>query len=82
MCVCVCVCVCSSQNAQLGFHFSTLLTLRTIWYELQAGVWPISDQPVEAKIWLLGSGEGIRKVPAEANLGKEITVSPEPGSDP
>lgn len=45
------------------------------------GDWPISDQPVEAKIWLLGSGEGIRKVPAEANLGKEVTVSPVPGSD-
>uniref|UniRef100_A0A3Q3W8V6 Protein kinase domain-containing protein n=1 Tax=Mola mola TaxID=94237 RepID=A0A3Q3W8V6_MOLML len=45
----------------------------TIWYELQVGDWPISDQPVEAKIWLLGSGEGIRKVPAEANLGKEVT---------
>ncbi|XP_075993772.1 kinase suppressor of Ras 1-like isoform X2 [Genypterus blacodes] len=45
----------------------------TIWYELQAGDWPITNQPVEAKIWLVGSGEGVRKVLAEANLGKEVT---------
>lgn len=30
---------------------------------------------MEAKIWLLGSGEGVKKVLAEANLGKEVTVS-------
>lgn len=30
---------------------------------------------MEAKIWLLGSGEGIKRVLAEANLGKEVTVS-------
>lgn len=35
----------------------------------------MTDQPVEAKIWLLGSGEGIKRVLAEANLGKEVTVS-------
>ncbi|XP_008274586.1 kinase suppressor of Ras 1-like isoform X2 [Stegastes partitus] len=45
----------------------------TIWYELQTGDWQITNQPVEAKIWLVGSNEGIRKVLAEANLGKEIT---------
>ncbi|XP_075891931.1 kinase suppressor of Ras 1-like isoform X2 [Nelusetta ayraudi] len=45
----------------------------TIWYELQVGDWPVTDQPVEAKIWLLGSGEGIKRVLAEANLGKEVT---------
>ncbi|XP_049911703.1 kinase suppressor of Ras 1-like isoform X3 [Epinephelus moara] len=45
----------------------------TIWYELQVGDWPITNQPVEAKIWLIGSNEGIKKVPAEANLGKEVT---------
>ncbi|XP_035810346.1 kinase suppressor of Ras 1-like isoform X2 [Amphiprion ocellaris] len=45
----------------------------TIWYELQTGDWPITNQPVEAKIWLVGSNEGIRKVLAEANLGKEVT---------
>lgn len=41
------------------------------------GDWPLPSQPVEAKIWLLGGGEGIRKVLASANLGKEITVSGE-----
>ncbi|XP_060902150.1 kinase suppressor of Ras 1-like isoform X2 [Labrus mixtus] len=45
----------------------------TIWYELQVGDWPITDLPVEAKIWLAGSGEGIKKVLADANLGKEVT---------
>ncbi|XP_060929260.1 kinase suppressor of Ras 1-like [Limanda limanda] len=45
----------------------------TIWYELQAGDWPITNQPVEAKIWLVGSNEGMKKVLAEANLGKEVT---------
>ncbi|XP_010781314.1 kinase suppressor of Ras 1-like [Notothenia coriiceps] len=33
----------------------------------------MSSQPVEAKIWLVGSGEGIRGVLAVANLGKEVT---------
>lgn len=47
----------------------------TIWYELQMGDWPLTSPPVEAKIWLLGSSEGIRKILASANLGKEITVS-------
>ncbi|CAJ1065921.1 kinase suppressor of Ras 1-like isoform X2 [Xyrichtys novacula] len=45
----------------------------TIWYELQVGDWPFTDLPVEAKIWLAGSGEGIKKVLADANLGKEVT---------
>uniref|UniRef100_A0A668AIM4 non-specific serine/threonine protein kinase n=1 Tax=Myripristis murdjan TaxID=586833 RepID=A0A668AIM4_9TELE len=45
----------------------------TIWYELQARGWPITNQPVEAKIWLFGSGEGIKKVLADVNLGKEVT---------
>ncbi|XP_035535644.1 kinase suppressor of Ras 1-like [Morone saxatilis] len=45
----------------------------TIWYELQVGDWPITNQPVEAKIWLVGSNEGIKKVLADANLGKEVT---------
>ncbi|XP_041796352.1 kinase suppressor of Ras 1-like isoform X2 [Chelmon rostratus] len=44
----------------------------TIWYELQVGDWPITNQPVEAKIWLVGSNEGIKKVLADANLGKEV----------
>nr|XP_055063912.1 kinase suppressor of Ras 2 isoform X2 [Misgurnus anguillicaudatus] len=45
----------------------------TIWYELQARDWPITSQPVEATIWQVGSGEGIRRVLAEMNLGKEVT---------
>ncbi|XP_024910984.1 kinase suppressor of Ras 1-like, partial [Cynoglossus semilaevis] len=45
----------------------------TIWYELQAGDWPITNQPVEAKIWLVGSSEGMKSVLADANLGKEVT---------
>ncbi|XP_069040204.1 kinase suppressor of Ras 1 isoform X3 [Lepisosteus oculatus] len=45
----------------------------TIWYELQARDWPIKSQPVEATIWQVGSGEGIRKVLSEISLGKEVT---------
>ncbi|XP_070685055.1 kinase suppressor of Ras 1-like isoform X2 [Pempheris klunzingeri] len=45
----------------------------TIWYELQVGDWPITNQPVETKIWLVGSSEGIKKVLGDANLGKEVT---------
>ncbi|XP_018556089.1 kinase suppressor of Ras 1 isoform X2 [Lates calcarifer] len=45
----------------------------TIWYELHVGDWPITNQPVEAKIWLVGSSEGTKQVLAEANLGKEVT---------
>ncbi|XP_037631164.1 kinase suppressor of Ras 1-like isoform X1 [Sebastes umbrosus] len=45
----------------------------TILYELQVGDWPITNQPVEAKIWLVGSSEGVKNVLADANLGKEVT---------
>ncbi|KAJ3589326.1 hypothetical protein NHX12_010171 [Muraenolepis orangiensis] len=45
----------------------------TIWYELQARDWPITNQPVEATIWQVGSGEGIKKLLAEVSLGKEVT---------
>ncbi|KAM9729192.1 kinase suppressor of Ras 1-like isoform 2-T2 [Menidia menidia] len=45
----------------------------TIWYELQARDWPITNQPVEATIWQVGSGEGIKKVLSEISLGKEVT---------
>nr|XP_043898133.1 kinase suppressor of Ras 1 isoform X2 [Solea senegalensis] len=45
----------------------------TIWYELQARDWPITNQSVEATIWQVGSGEGIKKVLAEISLGKEVT---------
>lgn len=48
---------------------------RTILYELQIGEWPMTNQPVETKIWLVGSNKGIKKVLTEANLGKEVTVS-------
>uniref|UniRef100_A0A3B3R8B5 non-specific serine/threonine protein kinase n=1 Tax=Paramormyrops kingsleyae TaxID=1676925 RepID=A0A3B3R8B5_9TELE len=45
----------------------------TIWYELQARDWPITKQPAEATIWLVGSGKGIKKVLAEISMGKEVT---------
>ncbi|XP_061538735.1 kinase suppressor of Ras 1 isoform X1 [Phycodurus eques] len=45
----------------------------TIWYELHFRDWAITNQPVEAQIWLVGSNEGIKKVLADANLGKEVT---------
>ncbi|XP_023198126.1 kinase suppressor of Ras 1 isoform X4 [Xiphophorus maculatus] len=45
----------------------------TIWYELQARDWPITNQPVEATIWQVGSGEGIKKVLGAISLGKEVT---------
>uniref|UniRef100_A0A6Q2Z6C5 non-specific serine/threonine protein kinase n=1 Tax=Esox lucius TaxID=8010 RepID=A0A6Q2Z6C5_ESOLU len=45
----------------------------TIWYELQARGWPITNQPAEATIWLVGSGKGLKKVLAELTLGKEVT---------
>ena len=48
--------------------------LSTIWYELQAGDWPIKNHPAEATIWLVGSGQGIKKVLSEVSLGKEVTV--------
>lgn len=64
-----------SKVAPLVASLLLCSTFSTIWYELQVGDWPVTDQPVEAKIWLLGSGEGIKRVLAEANLGKEVTVS-------
>lgn len=54
--------------------FCVCVIFSTVWYELQVGDWPITNQPVEAKIWLVGSNEGIKKVLADANLGKEVTV--------
>uniref|UniRef100_A0A8C7M7J8 non-specific serine/threonine protein kinase n=1 Tax=Oncorhynchus kisutch TaxID=8019 RepID=A0A8C7M7J8_ONCKI len=45
----------------------------TIWYELQARGWPLTNQPAEATIWQVGSGEGIKKVLAKVSLGKEVT---------
>ncbi|KAM9853281.1 kinase suppressor of Ras 1-like [Aulostomus maculatus] len=45
----------------------------TIWYELQVREWPITNQPVEAEIWLVGSNKGIKKVLMDANLSKEVT---------
>ncbi|XP_057694886.1 kinase suppressor of Ras 1-like isoform X1 [Corythoichthys intestinalis] len=45
----------------------------TILYELHFRNWPITNQPVEAKIWLVGSNEGIKKVLADGSLSKEVT---------
>ncbi|XP_007236915.3 kinase suppressor of Ras 1 isoform X2 [Astyanax mexicanus] len=45
----------------------------TIWYELQTRDWPITNQPAEAAIWQLGSGEGIRQQLRQISLGKEVT---------
>ncbi|XP_056612327.1 kinase suppressor of Ras 1 isoform X2 [Triplophysa dalaica] len=47
----------------------------TIWYELQAKDWPITNQPAEALIWLLGSGDVIKRLLAQkgTSLGKEVT---------
>lgn len=47
----------------------------TIWYELQMQDWPITNQPAETVIWLVGSNEGVKNVLSEASLGKEVTVS-------
>ncbi|KAG2458846.1 KSR1 Kinase, partial [Polypterus senegalus] len=46
----------------------------TVWYELQARDWPFKNQPAEAIIWQVGSGEGIKNVLAQASLGKEVTL--------
>ncbi|XP_054650337.1 kinase suppressor of Ras 1-like isoform X3 [Dunckerocampus dactyliophorus] len=45
----------------------------TVWYELHFRNWPMTNQPTEAQIWLVGSSEGIKKVLADATLGKEVT---------
>ncbi|KAI4896638.1 hypothetical protein NFI96_029896 [Prochilodus magdalenae] len=45
----------------------------TIWYELQARDWPITNQPAEAAIWQLGSGKGIKRQLSQISLGKEVT---------
>lgn len=45
----------------------------TIWYELQARDWPLKNQPVEAIIWQVGSGEGVQNLLAQISFGKEIT---------
>lgn len=59
---------------QLPFsNAADVYAFSTIWYELQARDWPITNHPIETKIWLVGSGEGLRKVLADASFGKEIT---------
>uniref|UniRef100_A0A3P9IVW1 Kinase suppressor of ras 1a n=1 Tax=Oryzias latipes TaxID=8090 RepID=A0A3P9IVW1_ORYLA len=66
----------SPGNNEDRLPFSTaadVYAFGTIWYELQARDWPITNQPVEATIWQVGSGQGIRNVLAEINLGKEVT---------
>ncbi|XP_052545042.1 kinase suppressor of Ras 1 isoform X3 [Tympanuchus pallidicinctus] len=44
----------------------------TVWYELQAREWPFKNQPAEALIWQIGSGEGVKQILATISLGKEI----------
>ncbi|KAL3971343.1 chloride intracellular channel protein 4 [Sarotherodon galilaeus] len=66
----------SPGNNEDRLPFSTaadVYAFGTIWYELQARDWPITNQPVEATIWQVGSGEGIKKILAEISLGKEVT---------
>ncbi|XP_051973124.1 kinase suppressor of Ras 1 isoform X1 [Xyrauchen texanus] len=63
-----------NNEDQLPFsNAADVYAFGTIWYELQARDWPITSQPVEATIWQVGSGEGIRRVLEEINLGKEVT---------
>ncbi|XP_068124588.1 kinase suppressor of Ras 1 isoform X1 [Hyperolius riggenbachi] len=45
----------------------------TVWYELQARDWPFKSQAVEALIWQVGSGEGVKQLLATISLGKEVT---------
>uniref|UniRef100_A0AAQ4P8D4 non-specific serine/threonine protein kinase n=1 Tax=Gasterosteus aculeatus aculeatus TaxID=481459 RepID=A0AAQ4P8D4_GASAC len=66
----------SPGNNEDRLPFSTaadVYAFGTIWYELQARDWPITNQHVEPTIWQVGSGEGIKKVLAEISLGKEVT---------
>ncbi|NWY04491.1 KSR1 Kinase, partial [Nothoprocta ornata] len=44
----------------------------TVWYELQAREWPFKNQPAEALIWQIGSGEGMKQVLSTVSLGKEV----------
>ncbi|NWU64234.1 KSR1 Kinase, partial [Pterocles burchelli] len=44
----------------------------TVWFELQAREWPFKNQPAEALIWQIGSGEGVKQVLATVSLGKEV----------
>ncbi|XP_072312461.1 kinase suppressor of Ras 1-like isoform X2 [Eucyclogobius newberryi] len=45
----------------------------TIWYELHSRLWPLENLALEARLWLFGSGEGIRQELSQAQLGKEVT---------
>ncbi|XP_077338531.1 kinase suppressor of Ras 1 isoform X3 [Lithobates pipiens] len=45
----------------------------TVWYELQARDWPFKNQAVEALIWQVGSGEGVKQLLSTISLGKEVT---------
>uniref|UniRef100_A0A1A8K848 non-specific serine/threonine protein kinase n=3 Tax=Nothobranchius kuhntae TaxID=321403 RepID=A0A1A8K848_NOTKU len=66
----------SPGNNEDRLPFSTaadVYAFGTIWYELQARDWPITNQHIEATIWQVGSGEGIKKILSETNLGKEVT---------
>uniref|UniRef100_A0A1A8Q3Q8 non-specific serine/threonine protein kinase n=1 Tax=Nothobranchius rachovii TaxID=451742 RepID=A0A1A8Q3Q8_9TELE len=66
----------SPGNNEDRLPFSTaadVYAFGTIWYELQARDWPITNQHIEATIWQVGSGEGIKKILSATNLGKEVT---------
>ncbi|XP_053563491.1 kinase suppressor of Ras 1 [Bombina bombina] len=45
----------------------------TVWYELQARDCPFKIQAIEALIWQIGSGEGVKQVLSTISLGKEVT---------
>ncbi|MCJ8740137.1 hypothetical protein PDJAM_G00055290 [Pangasius djambal] len=66
--------MCPGNDDRLPFSKAAdVYAFGTIWYELQVRDWPIKTQPAEAAIWLLGSGEGIKRQLAQISLGKEIT---------
>ncbi|XP_046718836.1 kinase suppressor of Ras 1 isoform X1 [Silurus meridionalis] len=66
--------MCPGNDDRLPFSKAAdVYAFGTIWYELQVRDWPIKTQPPEAAIWLLGSGEGIKRQLAQISLGKEIT---------
>ncbi|KAJ8280930.1 hypothetical protein GJAV_G00061150 [Gymnothorax javanicus] len=66
-------CLAPGSEDRLPFSIAAdVYAFGTIWYELQACDWPLTHQPVEAIIWQVGSGEGIRKLLSEVNLGKEV----------
>lgn len=64
-----------SLKSRQAMAWSVCWCCRTVWYELQAREWPFKNQPAEALIWQIGSGEGVKQVLATVSLGKEVNVS-------